>query len=232
MRALALFWLPSFNQRRREMDAIGAIIYSSNAFWPIVIAVIIAAIAITVILLTVGRKREAERKLREDVAASYRNAKSHTELLATLIRHMETVEMPFYESNQRFSWTMWHVLSGMSLLTSLLTTLAAALIDEQTFGGKGKIVLLVLSLVTTGATAFLQLFRFREKEALREDGRIELEDIILNAYDRFILQQTPEEARKSFHEVRARFLALELAQHRQDVLLRQASTEPTDENFK
>ena len=94
------------------------------------------------------------------------------------------------------------------------------MLDPTTFDQYGKVVLLLLSVAGTAASGALNLFQFREKESLREEGRIALDDIIWNCRSLLAASTTEEEARKNFHAIRSRFIDLSYAQHRRDVSLR------------
>ena len=144
----------------------------------------------------------------------------HKKLLRELLLKLETEELPFYKKGSSSNWWAWHIFAGMVFVTSLATVLMTGLLDAKLFDQYGKLWLLILSVAGTAASGALNLFQFREKEALREEGRIEMEDIILNAKSRLSDRNSEEESRKDFHAVRARYISLEFAQHRRDMSLR------------
>lgn len=145
---------------------------------------------------------------------------TQNDLLKGLIARLETEERTFYEKSSKWNWRAWHWAATLVFLSSVFSTVVAGVIDDAVFKTYGKAVLLVLSVIGTLASGFLQLFQVREKEALREEGRIQIEDIILNARSLLAGAKTEEECKTAFHQVRARFVALELAQHHRDVALR------------
>jgi hypothetical protein len=144
----------------------------------------------------------------------------HRSLLQELIARLETQERTFYERSSMRNWYLWHIAATLVILTSVFSTIVAGVIDDAGFKAYGKEVLIVLSVIGTLASSFLHLFQVREKEALREEGRIQIEDIIFNARSLLTSAKTDEECKSAFHQVRARFVALELAQHHRDVALR------------
>jgi hypothetical protein len=80
--------------------------------------------------------------------------------------------------------------------------------------------LIVAPIVSAAITGLMELFRFREKGARREDGRIEIVDIISNAKSLFASAKTEDEYREAFHAVRERNYILEKRQHGSDAALR------------
>lgn len=145
---------------------------------------------------------------------------SHEQLLAKLIEYIENEEVEWYE-NQSGIWLNWWIGLTVSILClSIVSSILAAIIDKTDFEKWGRSVLITIPILTSGLTAFVQIFRVREKEALREFGRIEVDDILRSAKSYFISCKTEEEYRGAYHAVRSRFVALELAQHRGDVALR------------
>jgi hypothetical protein len=144
----------------------------------------------------------------------------HKKLLSDLLYTLEQEERLFYKKGSERSWWAWHIFAGIVFIASLGTAIVTGMLDSKTFDAYGKVTLLFLSVAGTAASGALNLFQFREKEALRENGRIELEDIILNAKSRLADSKSEEESRKDFHAIRARYIALEFAQHHRDVSLR------------
>jgi hypothetical protein len=98
--------------------------------------------------------------------------------------------------------------------------LTAALISDASFGTYGKSLLVVIPVIGAAATGLLHLYKFREKEALREEGRIEVEDIILNAKSLLSSCTSENDAKVAFQQIRERYRQLELNQHRRDITLR------------
>ena len=92
--------------------------------------------------------------------------------------------------------------------------------DADYFKSYGKIWLIILPIIGAFASGILHLFKFREKEALREHGRIELDDIISNAKSLIVTAKNEEDFKAAYHSVRERFHQLELKQHSEDTALR------------
>jgi hypothetical protein len=143
----------------------------------------------------------------------------HKVLLKELLDRLEQKERPFYKGSSSLNWWAWHIFVLIAFLASLASSFLTGVLDDVSFIQYGKNCLLCLSVIGTAATGVLSIFQFREKEALRENGRIELEDIILNAKSRLVDNMT-EDPRNDFHAIRARFIALEFMQHHRDVSLR------------
>src|ERR1700730_12892879 len=108
-------------------------------------------------------------------------AENHKALLCNLISKLETQERPFYRRTSQQNWWAWHITVGIAFLSAVASALAAAVMKETDFGSYGRTLLIIISVIGAAATGLLHLYKFREKEALREEGRIELEDIIENA---------------------------------------------------
>ena len=106
----------------------------------------------------------------------------HKELLTDLIEELKTEEFPFYERTAIRNWWFWHSAAGIVLVSTLGATVAASLMKATDSGGHGKVWLIVLPAIGTFSSAFIHLYRPKEKEALREEGRIEMPDIIRNAH--------------------------------------------------
>lgn len=145
---------------------------------------------------------------------------SHRKLLEDLVEELERQELPFYKRTQAVNYWTWHVIAAIPVLASTGAALAALLIDAEQFRAYGKALLTALPILGTAATAFLHLYKFREKEALREDGRIETRDIILNARSLLAQAQGEDQIRAAFHQIRERALKLDRDQHRRDIALR------------
>ena len=151
---------------------------------------------------------------------TYADMDDHRTLLQDLISRLEGGELGFYKSASNFNYWAWHVCAGAAFLMSMASGGFAALMSDVTFKQYGKVVLAVLSLASAIATGFLSLYKFREKEALREEGRIELDDIIGNAKSLLASAKTDDDCKMAFHQVRERFKVFSLSQHRRDIALR------------
>ena len=148
------------------------------------------------------------------------NKETHQELLSQLVTQMETEERSFYNRTSALNYWAWHITAGAAFLSSVLTALVAAYMGEAEFKTYGKLVLVTMPIVGATAAGLLHLYKFREKEALREEGRIELEDVIANTKSLMASAETDQDYKTAFHSVRERFKQLELSQHRRDIALR------------
>lgn len=145
---------------------------------------------------------------------------THQELLRQFITRMETQERSFYVRTSELNYWAWHITAGAAFLSSVVTALVAAYMGEAEFKAYGKLVLVILPVVGAAAAGLLHLYKFREKEALREEGRIEIDDIIANAKSLMASAKSEDDYKSAFHSVRERFKQLELTQHRRDIALR------------
>lgn len=156
----------------------------------------------------------------DEMSTNTNTEKGHQPLLSQLITRLETQELRFYRCSASFNYWAWHITAGIAFLSSVITALVAALIGEAEFKSYGKILLIIVPIVGAAAAGLLHLYKFREKEALREEGRIELDDIIANAKSLMAAAASEEDYKKAYHSVRERFRQLELSQHRRDIALR------------
>ena len=145
---------------------------------------------------------------------------SHRALITEFIQKRETDDLKFYERTAALNYWAWHFTAGIAFVSSVGAALLAALIKDSYFATSGRSLLIVVSVMGAGATGVLHLYKFREKEALREEGRIELEDILANARSALASITTENDAKVSYHALRERYRQLELSQHRRDIALR------------
>ena len=144
----------------------------------------------------------------------------HRLLLENLIEKLQTEELSFYDRTQTLNYWAWHITAGIAFLSTVGASLTASLIDAKQFESAGRMWLILLPTIATVASGLLHLYKFREKEALREDGRIEVADIILNAQSLLADANDDDGCRLAFHQVRERHKLLEVSQHRRDIALR------------
>lgn len=154
------------------------------------------------------------------------NLQDHRALLTGLIRKLEEEEQPFYAKTATWSYWGWHIVSVAGVVISVSAAITAELIDGRQFDVWGKPALTILPLIGTGVAAVAHLCKFREKEALREEGRIEVEDIIANAKSLAASAKDEEGFRGAYHDVRQRAYVLERKQHALDVALRSSEAGP------
>jgi hypothetical protein len=142
----------------------------------------------------------------------------HKELLSQLIQRLESDELPWYECEASVNTAWWRAFGIASLILAALTTGFAALMKTDAFG-EMRWILVVLPILSALVGGLTQIFRFRETEALREAGRIELADAILCAKSLHAESVTEDDFKRNFNAVRKRFVALEHAQHSGHVTL-------------
>jgi hypothetical protein len=154
----------------------------------------------------------------------------HTALMKELIRKLEEDERPFYEAQASWNYRAWHFMFFVAISISVATAVTAEAIDGRQFESFGKVVLTILPIIGTAVTAITNHYRFHEKEALREAGRIDVEDMILNAKSLAAGAEDDEALRKANQAVRQRAYELEMKQHTVDVALRSKDTARPDSN--
>lgn len=150
---------------------------------------------------------------------------SHRDMLVELIARLQTDERSFYQRGSSAGWLGYHTCALVVLLAGALGTLAAGIFSEGEYKAYGRYVLVCLSTLGTIAAGLPHIFKFRDIEALRESGRIELEDIIANAQS-LLLNATDEQGWKAaYHSVRESAKQLDVSQHKADVALRAEAAE-------
>ena len=149
----------------------------------------------------------------------------HRALLAELIQKLEEEEQPFYANQAEWNYRAWHIAAFAGIAISVAAAIIAELIDGKLFDMWGKPTLTILPLIGTGIAAVGHVCKFREREALREEGRIEVEDIIANAKSLAASAKEEEDFKAAYHAVRERSYVLERKQHSLDVALRSNKAE-------
>ena len=154
---------------------------------------------------------------------------NHVALMTQLIAKLEQKERPWYENASSNAFYAWHIFSVVAVLISVTAAVTAELIDGKQFDEYGKVILTVLPLISTALTAVSSHFRFHDKEALREAGRIEIEDIIADAKSKAASAVDEIELARAYKIVSQRAYRLEMKQHTFDVALRSKDRgEPND----
>jgi len=151
----------------------------------------------------------------------------HRQLFAEFIKRLEADELPWYEGEVVRNIFWWNAILALSLLVSVSNSIVAALMDKSTFENVGRIALVTLPILGTGIIGLAQAFRFREKEALRESGRIELLDIIQNARIHFLDAKDDRDFGVACQAFRERFRQLEISQHQGYVALHSEPVDPS-----
>ncbi|PUE09504.1 hypothetical protein B9Z51_11665 [Limnohabitans sp. T6-5] len=144
----------------------------------------------------------------------------HRLLLNELINEINTREIPYYARAQKFHYVAWHVAATLTFAASIVSAAFAALLNAEQFAGVGRTWLVVLPLIGAATAGAMRLYKFREKEALREDGRIEAVDILRNAKSLNASASDDASCKIAYHSIRARMDKLERDQHRRDIALR------------
>ncbi|MEX3961065.1 hypothetical protein AB4Y42_02425 [Paraburkholderia sp. EG286B] len=145
---------------------------------------------------------------------------THRELLLELIQTLETEELRYYERTSSANYWAWHIFVLLALMASLLSAACVSLLPSESFQSYGKALAAGLSLLSAFSTGVLTAFKFKEKEALREEGRIELVDMIYRAKSGLIDCDTEEQCCVLCDRVREEFTRFSLKQHRGDTALR------------
>lgn len=140
--------------------------------------------------------------------------KGHKELFGELIDTLGEHELPWYEGQVVKNIRWWFTLAILSIALSLLSSFLAASSRDAPIEGLLRTALIMLPVLSTGIAGFTQLFRFREKEALREDGRIELSNMVSLGRSILLQDLTEEKFRQAYLSMLERFHRLEQSQHR------------------
>ena len=154
------------------------------------------------------------------------NKRTHCQLLNELLNDLETGDLPWYERASERNNYAWHTAVGVAILASVLSTVIAGLIRDGQFEGVWRFLMIVLPAIGTVATGFLNAFKFREKEAMREEGRIEMLDIIREG--RSLQADSGDEAKckLNYDTIRKRVDELDRAQNNRDAALRRDQRSP------
>ena len=112
-------------------------------------------------------------------------------------------------------WTYFAVACKIAALFASLTTfVVTAGMKSGDFDHWGKWAILTATALATASSEFMGQFKVREMEDLREDGDLEMKNIVAEARQRFAEAGSDE---KRFSELmddyRKRVLALEIRQH-------------------
>ena len=134
-----------------------------------------------------------------------------------LARYIETDlagYLAWYEGASLRNYLASNVCSLVTLIAGVGASVTAALIEQGTFAGYGRILLVVLPAIGSLASVLLTQFRFAELEDLRERGRIHIADLVARARLE-LAAATDDAACKALHErLLARVLEIEEGQHR------------------
>lgn len=147
-----------------------------------------------------------------------RGAAEYRKLFAEVLQRMERRERCFYGRASTFNYAMWKSLVGLGLLASTLAALLAAMFRSDLTVVRDWLIGLP-TFSSLCATA-LHVFKFDQMEALREQGRIELEDEILMARQRQIDAETSGDWKGNFDLVREALRRLDESQHSGDLKAR------------
>ena len=151
-------------------------------------------------------------------------SQTHRDLLQNLLSRLENQELRFYEKSAKFHYWSWSIGAYISFLSSILVTLLTSLASQNWYATQTKTWIIVISIAGASASGLSNLYKDREKEALREEGRIELEYIIALAKSYLISATNEAEFKDAFFSIHERFKQLELNQHHRDVTFRSDPT--------
>lgn len=146
-------------------------------------------------------------------------------MLAGLIAHIRSREIPFYRKAASANYVGWHLFIALSIVLSAAVSLIAALTPAEHL--KDTLVrgaLIALPIIGATVTAFLHSFAFHEREKNREVGRIEAERLLRKAESIFASANTDDEFKKGYLELADSIAALSHDQHALDVNTRKGIT--------
>ncbi len=107
---------------------------------------------------------------------------------------------------------VFHGLAAIATLMAVSATLIAALADFKAASDIIKGALIVLPILSVGATSFLRDWRVRDWWQLREDGRIAFQDLVTEGRRRLAAAKTEEECSLIHEQLQAKALTVEQAQ--------------------
>ncbi len=142
------------------------------------------------------------------------------ELLRVYIERLKAKDLPWYETSSSRQYLLYHAFSLIAIGASLSTLIVASFMKTPAFADYAQVILVLLPLFGTIASTLLSQFGFREREDLRERGRIEMEDIVLSADGLLAAAKDEIECQRAYEETRKRVKTLDLSQHRADTELR------------
>lgn len=161
-----------------------------------------------------------ENVIPEGLVSSESIQSSHKALLEERIALLENQEREFYVRSAQWNYRAWHIAAGVAFFSSVSTALVAAIAAGDGRMTISRVALIIIPVMGATATGLLHLYKFQEKEALRQRGRIENEDLIAYAKSLKASATCEEQFRAAFDAVRERHKQLELAQHREDAEFR------------
>ena len=104
------------------------------------------------------------------------------------------------------------ILQMTALLSGVVTSVVAAVVEKEMFDNWGKWVLIVTPALGSLAVACLLQFRVYELWRLREQGRIAFQDLALTGQRRLEFAKTEEECAKLYEELQQKITEIEKAQ--------------------
>jgi hypothetical protein len=121
----------------------------------------------------------------------------------------------WYDTSSGRWYALLNTCKILTLIASLVSIVASALMDKDYFGGAGRWVLVGAAVVTAAASEILGQLKVREKEDLREMGRIEAERVTSYARQKLSeFENDPEKLAAVKNEIRELIHKPELSQHR------------------
>ena len=123
------------------------------------------------------------------------------EALEVFIFHLGEVYYPWYERSVSRNYYLWLSTQLIALLAGFGTAILAALLTEEQFRGlhAGRIVLIVLPILSSVASTVLIQSRVNARWALREEGRRAFQTLLNDARKAFAAASSEAEC-KAIHE--------------------------------
>ena len=113
-------------------------------------------------------------------------------------------------------WTIiMTVCKAASFLAALGTVALSIFMKQGVFDAGGRWIIIASTLIATASSEFVAQFKVREMEDLREDGDLEMKDIVAEARQRFAEAEGDENRISALmDDYRKRVNKLEVKQHR------------------
>lgn len=118
----------------------------------------------------------------------------------------------WYEDHEGICRRWYLGLQISALVISFATAVIAALADEKAFGIWAKYALVTLPLASSLVTSVLTQIRFHDLWKLREEGRIQFQDLAIEAERRAAAAKTDDECTAIHAELQKRLNEIESTQ--------------------
>jgi hypothetical protein len=136
-----------------------------------------------------------------------------TEALASFAKRIHEDFEVWYERHERL-FRFWYIgLQLFAFVVSILTAILAALADAEAFKNWAKYILVLLPVLGSIAISLITQLRLYDLWKLREEGRIQFQNLAIEAERRAAAAKTDEEATKIHEDIQKQLNEIESAQN-------------------